>query len=111
VRGPSLSSRALAVLTFLAGVKQEESDEADNEAPSPVGKSCPDGRSGAMRNLRRRLKRLEVRRPQKREPRIVTRCEEPDGTFSFWESRPSDCHDEDAVEITLVYEDRAPLAS
>jgi hypothetical protein len=58
-----------------------------------------------MRNLRSRLKKLELRRRLKRQPRIVTRCELLDGEFEFSESRPSDGDDDDTIEILLEYED------
>jgi hypothetical protein len=61
-----------------------------------------------MRNLQRRLKKLEIRRRLKREQRIVTRCEGLDGEFEVWESRPEEEGDE-TITIMLVYEDSPPL--
>jgi hypothetical protein len=63
-----------------------------------------------MRNLQRRLQRLELRRRPNREPRVVTRFERLDGGFEVWESRPAEENDE-TVEIRVEYVDRPPKAS
>ena len=62
-----------------------------------------------MTNLQSRLKKLELRRRSKREPRVVTRFEGLDGRFEVWESRPAEEND-DTVEIRVEYVDRPPLA-
>lgn len=56
-----------------------------------------------MRNLQRRLQKLEALQRPKRKPRIVVRQEGRDGVFETHESRPAEGDDDETIEINVVY--------
>ncbi len=61
-----------------------------------------------MRNLQRRLKKLETWRVNSRVPRIMVRYEHPDGSVEINESRPSEGDSDETIKVIVQYVDQPP---
>jgi hypothetical protein len=62
-----------------------------------------------MRNLQRRLRKLETWRVKNRVPRIVVRYEHTDGRVETQESRPPEGDDDEPTEIVVQFVDTGAL--